>query len=168
MAAVAVAIALIAMFTAHRIYGYNHALTNPDGEIDERKDPLLQQPFPIPTLWRWANARLYWDQFYFAILENPYNRISQVLYALDWNALHDYFHDSVIARGYNTVAGFLARPFDQGLIDGTVNGVARVVSLVSGRVRGVQTGYVRTYAVALLLGVVAVVVVMLLPLLQAR
>jgi hypothetical protein len=38
-----------------------------------------------------------------------------------------------------------------------------VVRWSSGRLRRVQTGYVRTYAVALLLGVIFVIVVMLLP-----
>ncbi len=166
LAIVAVLLAFGAIFFAHSIYGSNKAVTHPEGAIEERKDPI--DTGASGPLWRLANARMYWDEIYFRLFENPYNRISQVLYALDWNLLHDYFHDSVLARGYNTISKFLAQPFDQGLIDGTVNGVARVVQLVSGRVRGVQTGYVRTYAVALLLGVVAVVVVMLLPLLQAR
>jgi NADH-quinone oxidoreductase subunit L len=166
LAAVAVVLAVAAILFARSIYGHNKAIVNPAGELAERRDPL--NTGASGPLWRLANARLYWDETYFRLFENPYNRISQFLYNMDWNALHDYFHDSVIFRGYNAVAGFLARPFDQGIIDGVVNGVARVVRLVSGRVRGVQTGYVRTYAVALLLGVVAVVIVMLLPLLQAR
>ena len=166
LAITAVALAFAAIFVAHSIYAGNKAVVNRDAAIEDRKDPL--NTGASGGAWRLANARLYWDETYFRLFENPYNRISQLLAALDWNALHDYFHDSVIFRGYNAVAGFLARPFDQGIIDGVVNGVARVVGLVSGRVRGVQTGYVRTYAVALLLGVVAVVLVMLLPLLQAR
>ena len=79
---------------------------------------------------------------------------------------HSYFHDSVIKKGYDGIGRLLAQPVDKGIIDGAVNGVGALVRLFSGRLRGVQTGYVRTYAVALLLGVVAVVVVMLLPLLQ--
>lgn len=161
LAIVAVALAFVAIAVAHNIYGGNKAVVNREAEIDQRRDPL--NTGASGPAWRLANARLYWDETYFRLFENPYNRISQVLYALDWNVLHDYFHDSVIGRGYRAVADFLARPFDQGIIDGVVNGVARVVRLVSGRVRGVQTGYVRTYAVALLLGVVAVVIVMLLP-----
>jgi len=48
-----------------------------------------------------------------------------------------------------------------------VNGVGRLVSWVSGRLRRVQTGYVRTYAITLLLGVVFVIVLLLLPMVQA-
>ena len=46
---------------------------------------------------------------------------------------------------------------DTGLIDGFVNGVARIVDVASGTVRRVQTGYVRNYALAMLFGVVAIV-----------
>jgi NADH-quinone oxidoreductase subunit L len=85
---------------------------------------------------------------------------------IDWQFLHDYFHDSVLLRGYNGIGNLLSKPFDLGIIDGAVNGVAWVVRTISGRSRHVQTGYVRTYAVALLLGVVAVIVIMLLPLIK--
>ena len=51
----------------------------------------------------------------------------------------------------------LWRTVDTGLIDGFVNGVARVVDVASGTVRRVQTGYVRNYALAMLFGVVAIV-----------
>lgn len=44
---------------------------------------------------------------------------------------------------------------DAGLIDGAVNGVGQAVSASSGGLRQAQTGSVRTYAFALLLGVVA-------------
>ena len=57
---------------------------------------------------------------------------------------------------------------DLGIIDGVVNGVGRLTRWLSGAVRGVQTGYVRTYAITLLLGVVIVIVVLLLPLLQTN
>jgi NADH-quinone oxidoreductase subunit L len=49
------------------------------------------------------------------------------------------------------------------LIDGVVNGVGALARLFSGRLRKVQTGYVRTYAVTILVGVVLVIVVLLLP-----
>jgi NADH-quinone oxidoreductase subunit L len=80
--------------------------------------------------------------------------------------LHDYFHDRVIKRGFDAIGNFLKEPIDLGLIDGIVNGVGRVVAFFSDRFRGIQTGYVRTYALTLLLGVVVVVLLMLVPLIQ--
>jgi NADH-quinone oxidoreductase subunit L len=53
-----------------------------------------------------------------------------------------------------------ADTFDQGIIDGTVNGMSSV-SLVSGsRIKRVQTGIVTNYAALLSLGLVALLVVL--------
>jgi len=52
-------------------------------------------------------------------------------------------------------------PFDQKGVDGAVNGVARLVRGVAGRLRGLQTGVVQTYALYLVLGVVLVITLML-------
>ena len=48
-------------------------------------------------------------------------------------------------------------PFDRNAIDGAVNGLARSVRSFAGVLRGVQTGAVQTYALAIVLGVVVVV-----------
>ena len=120
------------------------------------------------TFFSLANARLYWDEIYFAIFIRPYQAIGKFFAdVVDWRFLHDYLHDSVIYRGYHTIGDLLSKPFDLGIIDGIVNGVAWLVNLVSGRTSRIQTGYVRTYAVALLLGVVLIVIIMLLPLIQS-
>ena len=52
------------------------------------------------------------------------------------------------------------------MIDGAVNGVGRAVRWMSAGLRRVQTGYVRTYAITLLLGVVVVILILLLPWIQ--
>ena len=59
------------------------------------------------------------------------------------------------------VAETLAQPVDQGVIDGAVNGVAAVVTGVGARVRKIQTGYVRNYALTLLSGATVVLFVFL-------
>ena len=48
-------------------------------------------------------------------------------------------------------------PFDKNAVDGTVTGLARGVRGLAGRLRGIQTGAVQTYALAVVLGVVVVV-----------
>ncbi len=110
---------------------------------------------------------MYWDQFYGRVFVRPFEQIAQFLAnVVDWRFLHDYFHDQVLLRGFNAVARFLSNPVDIGIIDGAVNGVGRVTKWVSGELRQIQTGYVRTYALTFLVGVVLVIVVILLPLLQ--
>ena len=70
---------------------------------------------------------------------------------MDWRFLHDYFHDVVIWKGFNAAAQGLSKPVDLGVIDGAVNGVGRVFGWLSSQLRQIQTGYVRTYAITLLM-----------------
>jgi NADH-quinone oxidoreductase subunit L len=75
---------------------------------------------------------------------------------------HAYYFDETIAnlvRGPVTrAAEWLSRVFDLGLIDGAVNGVATLVRDTGGRLRRVQTGLVRNYALGVVLGAVALIV----------
>lgn len=165
----AVVLAFGAIALAHSRYAGDKSLENrEDPDVANRRDPLYANR-ATRRIWSLANARLYWDEIYGAVIEQPYNRLADFFAnVVDWRFLHDYFHDTVIKRGYDTFGTLLARPFDLGIIDGIVNGVGRVVSFFSGRMRGLQTGYVRTYAVVLLFGVVLVIVLTLLPLIQAQ
>ena len=52
-------------------------------------------------------------------------------------------------------------PFDKKGIDGTVMGFAGSIRQLAGRLRGVQTGVVQTYALGIVVGVVAVVALVL-------
>jgi NADH-quinone oxidoreductase subunit L len=158
IAILALAIGLGAIFFARSIYGGVKAVNA------RRHDPLQDNP-SFGAVWSLANARLYWDEIYFRLIENPFNRTAAFLAnVIDWNFFHDYFHNTVIYRGFHTTGRLLSKPVDLGLIDGLVNGVGWAARQISGGLRRVQTGYVRVYAVMLLLGVVAVVVIMLWPL----
>jgi len=160
IAIVALALALGAIFLARSIYGLNRAVTA------DRRDPLEANPAFRPG-WQLANARLYWDDVYGRVFEQPFNRASVFLAdTLDWAFWHDYVHDTVIYKGFNGIARLLAEPVDQGIIDWAVNGVGRLVRWVSGGLRQTQTGYVRTYAVTLLFGVILVLVILLWPWIQ--
>jgi len=158
IALVALGLGLFAIFMARRVYGFGHALTA------EGRDPLEVNP-GTGAIWHMANARLWWDETYYRLFEGPFNRLSVFLAdTVDWAFWHDYFHNEVMVKGFNGIGNFLSQPVDLGVVDGAVNGLAGLVRWFSGRLRTVQTGYVRTYAIAVLLGVVFVIVVLLLPL----
>lgn len=160
IALAALGIGLGGIFFARSIYGGKKAVTA------NNRDPLQVSPSTGP-IWMLAHGRLYLDEIYFRLFENPFNRLAKFLSeTLDWAFLHDYFHDTVLVRGFNTVGKLLSRPFDLGIIDGAVNGIGWVVRRLSGGFGRLQTGYVRTYALAVLLGVVAVIIIMLLPLIR--
>jgi NADH-quinone oxidoreductase subunit L len=75
---------------------------------------------------------------------------------------HAYYFDEGIAAfvGGPVLRGaeWLNRGFDLGVIDGAVNGVARFFRDAGGRLRRVQTGLVRNYALGVVLGAVALLV----------
>lgn len=68
----------------------------------------------------------------------------------------DEFYHNTVVRGYRGLSNLLADPIDQSLIDGIVNGFGTGSRAVSQWMRQMQTGFVRSYALVLLLGVVAI------------
>jgi len=159
IAGIALALGIGAIFLAHNIY-------KGKGLADGNRDQL-EANASTRAAFRLANARLYWDEIYFRLIEDPFNKLAQFMAdRVDWDFLHDYFHDSVIKRGFDSIAKLLSQPLDVGLIDGVVNGIGHLAQRVSQTLRGIQTGYVRMYAVVLFIGVVAVVLLMLLPFIQ--
>jgi NADH-quinone oxidoreductase subunit L len=154
----ALALAIGAIFLADNIY-------RRQGLAEGRRDPLYVNAGFRP-IWRLANARLYWDETYSRLFEQPFNRAAKFLAdTVDWAFLHDYFHDTIIVKGFNTIGDLLSRPVDLGIIDGIVNGLGRLAQALAASMRRLQTGYVRVYAISLLLGVVLVIILLLLPLL---
>ena len=91
---------------------------------------------------------------------------------IDWVALRDrlrplhrtfesgFFFDTIygalIATPGKAVAAFLAYVFDQRVIDGAVSWIGRGTTALAAVGRKAQTGLVRTYALAFLVGVVAI------------
>ena len=76
------------------------------------------------------------------------------LYKLFSNKFYfDEFNQKVFAGGSRALGSLLWRIGDEKVIDGLlVNGSARLVGWVSGKVRQVQTGYLYTYAFTMIIG----------------
>jgi len=79
---------------------------------------------------------------------------------------HAYYYDESISRFVGgpgkRMASWLDRVFDQKVIDGAVNGVAKLFGLFGKGLSKVEDGLVRRYALGILLGTVAVVMFLLL------
>ncbi len=69
----------------------------------------------------------------------------------------DDIYDAVIGRPGQAFARFTATVVEGRVIDGAVNGVGRLARGVGGGLRRVQTGFVRQYALGIVLGVVGLV-----------
>jgi NADH-quinone oxidoreductase subunit L len=78
---------------------------------------------------------------------------------------HAYYFDETIGRivagPLTRLSDWLDRTVDAGIIDGAVNGIGRLVRDLGSRVRRVQTGLVRNYALGIMVGAVALLVFML-------
>jgi NADH-quinone oxidoreductase subunit L len=85
----------------------------------------------------------------------PRNPLYRILVA-NWG--FDALYEAIFIRfAGRFTTSILWRTIDSGLIDGTVNGLAKLVGGISHVGRLVQTGYVRNYALGMLVGVVVIV-----------
>jgi NADH-quinone oxidoreductase subunit L len=81
-----------------------------------------------------------------------------VVHRLLLNAWYvDWLYDRLIVRPLFALSEWLASVVDLGVIDGAVNGVARVVTAWAAGMRRMQTGYVVNYALTMLVGAVVIV-----------
>ena len=72
----------------------------------------------------------------------------------------DNIYFAVFAKGTRAVGTFFWKAVDTAIIDnGLVNGAAKLVGAVAGQVRRLQTGFIYTYAAAMVSGVVVLIVV---------
>ena len=159
LATIAVALALGAIYAARALYNDDvlAELDHDPLELDERSAGAFAL----------ANAKLYWDEFYFKYLIWPYRRAAYWLAErLDWEIWHNFAHERLIRDPFNRATQFLAEPVDKGIIDRNFDRMGTLVQSVAARMRTVQTGYVRTYALSVLLGALLVVVLILLPVLR--
>ncbi len=68
----------------------------------------------------------------------------------------DELYQKIIISPYQSLARFLALPVDQGIIDGIANGLARLTAAFANAWRKLQNGFVRRYALTILVGVVLI------------
>jgi NADH-quinone oxidoreductase subunit L len=142
-------LALLAIFISWLIYGRKPLKV---GQIDPLKKPLG----PIFT----GMERKWWvDEIYAALILKPYAAVSRFLAdVIDWRFWHDWFHEKVIAGTYNFVSRtVLNLRVDQQFIDAIANGLGEMTKRASSGLRRLQNGFVRSYALAVLFGVVAIV-----------
>ena len=87
-------------------------------------------------------------------------RVSLATRAARADLYGDAFNEAVLMRPGNTMVESMAR-FDDRFVDGAVDGTGSAAMGMSGSFRRIQTGYVRSYALSVLLGAVIVVAAML-------
>ena len=149
VAGISTILALVAIYASWLIYGRSPLRS---GQID----PLKRALGPVFT---GMENKWYVDELYHAIIVAPFVKLSQFLAdVIDWRFWHDWFHERVIAGTYNWLSNIaLDKYFDQRGIDAVANGLATVTQGLSAVMRRLQNGFVRSYALSVLLGVVLIV-----------
>jgi NADH-quinone oxidoreductase subunit L len=138
---------LIGIVVAWYLYGRNPLKA---GQLD----PLRR----LGAIYKGAENKWYVDELYNAIILTPYRKISFFLAeVIDWRFWHDWFHEKVIAGTFNWISNVgLNFYVDQGFIDRIANGLGNGTRSLSAVVRRMQNGFVRSYALSVLFGVVII------------
>jgi NADH-quinone oxidoreductase subunit L len=98
------------------------------------------------------------DEGYWAVFVDRYIDLARFLaQTIDWRFWHDWVHESVVANNFKRFARFLANPVDVGIVDRLISRwPADFTQWLSKKLRPIQNGFVRSYALSVLVGVVLI------------
>jgi len=148
VAGISTVLALAAIFISWLIYGRNPLKAG-------QPDPLKK---PLGFIFTGMENKWFVDEAYFAVIINPFKKTSQFLAdVIDWRFWHDFVHDTVILGTYNWLSEVALNQYaDQKGIDAFANWLGAATQSVSAALRKVQNGFVRSYALSVMLGVVLI------------
>jgi NADH-quinone oxidoreductase subunit L len=148
LAGAATGLALVAMAISYAIY-------RGKPKTAEERDPLQGMLGPVFT---GMNRKWWVDEFYDLIILRPYNWLARISAdVIDGRFWHDWFHDAVLAGLFNIFSRLLADGVDKGFVDPVISDFPADLSKgIAAFFRRVQTGFVRSYALAVFVGVVVV------------
>ncbi len=126
------------------------------------RNPLKKgQSDPLRKLgWVFTGMENKWwvDEIYWFLVVDRYVDLAWILADyVDWRFWHDWFHEKVILAGFNGLTRILSVKVDLGGIDRIANGLADGTKALAARLRRLQTGFVRNYALSVFLGVVVII-----------
>jgi NADH-quinone oxidoreductase subunit L len=117
-------------------------------------DPLAK---PLGLAFTGMENKWFIDEAYQFLVIQPYKALAGFLaQKVDWDFWHERFHDSVLRDGFIALARFLADPVDLGFVDKISAVLANAVRDSAETLRELQTGFVRNYALSVLVGAVAI------------
>ncbi len=148
VAGVSTLLALLAILISWLIYGRSPLKAG-------QPDPLKK---PLGFIFTGMENKWFVDEGYFAVIINPFKKLSYFLAdVVDWRFWHDWFHETVIAGTYNWLSNTALNLYaDQKGIDAFANWLGAAAQSLSASMRKVQNGFVRSYALSVLLGVVLI------------
>jgi NADH-quinone oxidoreductase subunit L len=147
VAGISTALALAAIYFSWLLYGRSPLKQN-------QADPLKRLGF----LFQGMENKWYVDEIYEFLFIHPFVVLSGFFAnVIDWKFWHDFVHETVIAGTYNWLSEIALNKYaDQKGIDGFANWLATASKELSSRLRNWQNGFVRSYALSVLVGVVVI------------
>lgn len=141
-------LALIAIYISWLIYGRKPLKGG-------QKDPLKKL---LGFIFTGMERKWFVDEIYWAAFVDRYVDIARFLAnVIDGRFWHDWFHEKVLAGTYNWLSNIaLSKVIDTHGIDAFFNGLGELIRRASASLRRLQNGFVRSYALAVLFGVVAI------------
>ena len=148
VAIISTILALVAIYVSWLLYGRNSIKA---GQIDPLKKPL-------GFIFTGMENKWFVDEGYWAVVVDRYVDVCEFLADyVDWRFWHDWFHEKVIAGTYNWLSNIGLNLYaDQRGIDAFANWLGTATKSLSTGLRKVQNGFVRSYALSILLGVVLI------------
>ncbi len=152
VAGLSTGLAIVAIILAWLIYSRRYEALKDLPTAKRPDDPMRSYLGPVFSL---LENKYYVDEIYQALILKPYSALARFLaQVVDWQFWHDWFHDTVIAGGFRLFTRLLAVRIDLGFIDAIGNYLGAITRGLASRMSLLQTGYVRTYALSILVGVV--------------
>jgi NADH-quinone oxidoreductase subunit L len=148
VATISTVLAVLAIVVSWLIYG-RKPLTK------GQPDPLKK---PLGLIFTGMENKWFVDEGYKWLILDNYVRISHFLAdVIDWKFWHDFVHDKVIAGTYNWLSTIVLNDYaDQKGINAFFDGWGKATQWLSATTRKVQNGFVRSYALSIMLGVVVI------------
>lgn len=148
IAIISTILALLAILFSWLLYGRNPLKQG-------QPDPLKK---PLGFLFTGMERKWYVDEIYNVLFVARYKDIAHFLAdTIDERFWHDWFHEKALAGTYNWLSRVGLNLYaDQRGIDAIANGLGNMTKWLSAVLRKVQNGFVRSYALAVLLGVVVI------------
>jgi NADH-quinone oxidoreductase subunit L len=147
VALISTILALAAIYISWLLYGRNPIKAG-------QPDPLKKMLGPIFT---GMENKWFIDEAYWFVFVDRYVDIARFLaQKVDWDFWHEWFHNNVIASGFVGLTRFLADPVDLGVVNKVSKLLADAVQGSANSLRKFQNGFVRSYALSVMLGVVAI------------
>jgi NADH-quinone oxidoreductase subunit L len=114
-----------------------------------------------------ALSGMYFARHMYVVRKELVKKISDKfskIYGLLWNKYYvdEVYETTIIKPTLNVSEKFLWKIFDIGIIDGIVNGTAKVIGLLSSYLRRIQVGLIQSYAVVFVAGIIVILALLIL------